>query len=514
MSLTVCCAIHNTDLTMFKKMLQSLLQHAPEMTQLIIIDNNSESKLYFSVLNHEIQHKEVLVLIQDKNIGFGRVHNLATLRATGEYIAYINDDVEFFETWSTPMIDILKDQPRIKQVGMKYDTCGGVDVYGNGYQLREGEDPDYIEASCMLMRTSDALEYGPFDDVYQFAYFEDTDLSLRIKRNGYGIALIRCNWKHYRAVTSEKCEDDIKGYHALNRYTFQKRWMSYLAAKKFGKCIVVRRTGSIGDVFLTLPVLKVLREQNPDAAIILATSTPQAVMHSSLIDLITNQPHAPIACDLFIDLDNTYEANYNKNIVDIYAEKAGVSVSKKRENFSASTTTVDKIKKLITLGEPYVALELSATWQVKQWAYNNYAELAERLTNKGYKVVLFGVCDYRPQKFIKCDKDFVNQLDITETGVLLSAMKCFIGHEGLSLHLAQASNVHSIGLYGCQLPEYTNDTSSTTLHPVISPAKCVGCRHRYCAGNMVLCPREGECMKMITVSTVFDKFCEVMEIIG
>lgn len=496
---------------MFKKMLQSLVKNAPEMTQLIIIDNNSESKLYTTILDFEVKNIEVLVLVQNENIGFGKAHNLATQRASGEYIAYINDDVKFYEVWTTPMLEILQHDSNVMQVGMKQDTCSKLDITASGRPALDSEEIDYIEASCMMMRTYDAKCYGPFNDEYEHAYYEDADLSMRIKRDGHKIAQVDVDWKHYRAKTSTNDVKDVKGFHAKNRYRFQKEWMSYLVAKKFGACIVVRRTGSIGDVFLTLPVIRELRKLYVEPTIILATSNPQAVVHSSLIDLITTAPFYPIPCDRFVDLDNAYERDFRGNIVQIYAEKADVAYPVLRENFSASTATIERIKKLIDVDDRYVALELSDTWKEKQWPYDNYKELARRISGKGFKVVLFGKCDYRKPKYIKADKDFVNQLDITETGVLLSAMKCFIGHEGLSLHLAQASNIPSIGLYGCTLPQYTNDMSSDTLHPVITKAECRGCRHRHCAGNSVLCPRNAECMGMITVDEVWEKFLEVMK---
>jgi ADP-heptose:LPS heptosyltransferase len=515
--LSVSVAVHNPDLKMYEAFLKSLIKHTPSMSQLLIYDNASRDNACHDLTKKLTEgHKfSVHYVRSDKNNGFGFAHNYNLLaRVTEPYFAVINDDIEFFEEWAEKMIEILRTRSNVMQVGMKRGVFDKIDVYAQALPSN-GDDPDYIEASCMMMRTRDAVGAGLFDtNTYKFAYFEDTDLSLRLKKAGGEIAQVDCNWIHHRAQTSEKIDIDLRGYHVKNEHEFKKRWMSYLLKKKFGECIGVRRTGAVGDVLLTLPVLKILREENPDCTIVLATQAPQLVVNSPYVDAVVTQSHAPLPCTRFINLDDTYEADFTVNIVDGYARAAGVTVREKRLQLSASPQVVEKVKKLLDpfAGKRIVAMDLSDTWKEKQWAYENYIELAKRLRScPDVKIALIGAGNYNKKEYIQADIDLVNQLNILETGVFLSGCSMYIGHEGLGAHMAQAADRVSVVLYGCTTPEFTNDVTSKTLHTVLSPALCGGCRHTYAAGNMVICPRNAECMKMITVDMVWEKVKQVCQ---
>lgn len=516
--LTVSIAVHNPNIDMFSKMLKSLKKYTPELSQLIVIDNNSDKpdKWIETVRYIFKEGPELTFIYNNKNVGFGEAHNEALTKATGKYFAVLNDDIEFFTVWSTPMIELLRTDALVGQVCPKGSVCNTIARNGQGVAV-DTDDPDYAEGSCFMMRTPIAKEYGLFDtDTYKFAYCEDTDLSLRLRKAGYKMRNVDIGFKHYRAVTSSKVKEDFMGFYVRNSYEFRRRWMSYILAKKFGPCIVIRRTGSYGDVFLTLPVAKALREKYKDCAIVLLTSCPDAVLYSSEYDMIIKEPYAPFPCDIFIGLDNAYEKDFRRNIVDCYAEVAGVEVDNRLGTISVSPKEFAKVEKFLKGMKEFVAVDVGNTWPEKQWHVEYYRELVKRLKADGQKVVLIGL---NPSytglgaMYIDADLDFVNTLTILETAVLIQKAKLFVGNEGLLLHLAQAAGIHSIGLYGCTLPEYVNEERVATLHPVISPAECVGCRHRYASGNSVKCPRGAKCMEMITFDQVWDKYIEIKEVI-
>lgn len=528
--LTVSIAIHNPDEQLFLRMLESLKKYTPELLQLIIIDNASE-KDYEEVIRDILKKdspdekrdtstslgmtvkglgitKEVKVdfLKMEKNIGFGRAHNLALKIATGKYFAVLNDDIEFYENWSTSMIKILQDNPDVAQVGPKKDVCNSLTEHGQGYWT-DIDEPEYCEGSCFIMPTALAKKYGLFDERYKFAYFEDTDLSLRLRKDKYKLRNIDIKWKHHRAVTTKKVEIDIKGLHIFNEWRFKHRWNAYLVAKRFGKAILIKREAALGDVFLITPIIQALKEKYPDSAIFVQTKAPQAIQANNDIDYFVPF-NAPFPCDEFIDLDYAYEKDFTCHIVDAYARVAGVKVQRKRGILYISPEDKEKVDKMIPedFGD-FICMDWSDTWMGKMWNKENYNILTQRIREQGMKVVSIGRGGSLGSSF-SIDLNFFNQLTPIQTGYMISKAKMFIGHEGLLGHFAQSVNTPAVLLYGCTKPKYVNEMTSI-LRPVITPAACGGCRHRYAAGTGIICARDGACMKMITVDMVYEGYEEL-----
>lgn len=496
-SITIC----NPDVSGLMRMLNSLKKYTPELSQLIIVDNGSEDVDMIKEIIKQYYLKFDYIR-NEKNLGFGETHNQALKIATGKYFAVLNDDIEFYQVWSTPMIEELQKDNMLVQVGMALDTCTMLTKEGMGY-CDISQEPDYIEGSCFIMPIEIARKYNLFDtESYKIIYFEDSDLSLRLKRDGYKIKTLMLDWKHWRTATTSKVKIDIRGYHVLNNYMFRKKWGSYLFKKRFGKIILVRRMISIGDVFLTTPIFAALREKYPEALLVLQTQCPQMVEFNPYIDVVLNQD-IPFPCDEFINLDFAYEKDFRKHIVDAYADVAGVIVKKKTGDLVLSKKDVDFATKVISdIPKPRVVLELSTTWLGKQWLLQSYQQVAINLKKLGYSIITIGSNnDLNIQRFM-CDLNLVNMLNIPQTAFVIGSANLFIGHVGLMSHVAQSVNIPSIVLYGCEKPEYSSNIESKTVYPVISPVVCYGCRNRYMSSITITCPRNHECMKEIKVEDV------------
>jgi hypothetical protein len=112
---------------------------------------------------------------------------------------------------------------------------GTVQVYG------DGEDPeqpwyrfqrtiDYGSAVCMMIRTTTFLGLGGFDEVYAPAYYEDTDLCMRLAQDGMEVVYEpRATVTHVRygsgtlALATELSE--------RNRKIFAERWSAQLSGR-------------------------------------------------------------------------------------------------------------------------------------------------------------------------------------------------------------------------------------------------------------------------------------------
>ena len=84
------------------------------------------------------------------------------------------------------------------------------------------------------------------------------------------------------------------------------------------KRILVRRTGAFGDVILATPIIRRLREENPDAEIDIDSQYPQ---------VFKNSPHRigikrAVAYDRVIDLDMSQERDRRADPIEAYMEVA------------------------------------------------------------------------------------------------------------------------------------------------------------------------------------------------
>jgi GT2 family glycosyltransferase len=515
--LTVSVAVCNPDLNILERFLQSLKNFTPEMTQLLIFDNGSESKEFVTIVNkyfatnltdHSVKCK---ITHNNKNIGFGQAHNRHLSTTKTKYFAVLQDDIEFFENWATPMISLLGENPKVAQVGPKSKVFNRI----HGEKMGEWEDtdePEYREGSCFIMSAGLAKKYRLFDEEYQYAFFEDMDLSLRLRKDGYVLKNADIQWEHHRGSTVTKMLTgpiDIPGYYINNEYLFKKRWHSYFMKKRFGKTIVLKREGTTEDVFFVTPVIEALKEKYPDSAIILMTLSPEAVQGCFDIDAYANFG-SPVPCDLFIDLDYSYEKDFTSHIVDSFGKVAGVKPKSRTGTLYTENQDIEYVNGLIKDYPEFIALDFEDSIPGKEWQRENYIELCKRIKNDGFNIITVGKTTKQHSSVIDADLTLVNVLSLQQTALVISKSKVFIGNEGLLARFAQTTQVPHIILYGCTLPEYVSDVSLPMFYPVVTPVACKGCRHRYAAGTLVACNRNFTCMPSITVDNVYTVFKEAV----
>lgn len=497
--LTVSVAVHNPDAKMFYRMLESLRKYTPELELLIIIDNASDdiNEVTRTITSAMQDIDKVFIVRNEKNAGFGEAHNQSLKLCKTEYFAVLNDDIEFFENWSTPMIAVLADE-QVGQVGIKGGQFNYANANGN-VGIIDTNEPEYIEASCMMMRTELAEQFGLFDEAYEFAYFEDHDLSLRLRKHGYLLKNVDVKWIHYRAKTSSKNPVDIEGYHVKNERTFKERWQGYLATKQFKPFIVVKRGGAYGDVFLLEPVIEAIR-QKYNCAVAIMSQCPEVIINSPNIDGHITYNY-PSKCNMLIDFDYSYELDFRRHIIDAYAASADVDVVKKTGTVYTSEQDMKRVAKILGDDSGFVTVDLSDTWGAKMWALHNYREVIAHLKAQGKRVYGIGKTE-RLLLNMGLDKNFINQFTIMETAELMKRSSLHLTHEGLTGHFAQALNIPHVIVYGCTSPEYVSDTSLETWRGVVSPVACQGCRHVHAAGCGIICRRDYECVKQIRVEEV------------
>ena len=147
----------------------------------------------------------VRVLRSGRNLGFAGGANLGLRAVTTPYAALLNDDAVAEPGWLDPLLRAMEADPRVGAVQAKVllaedgrvNSAGGVLLPGGWAADRGYGEPDdgrwdspgevaFASGSAVLYRMAAVREAGYFDDDY-FLYYEDVDLSLRMRRHGWRI---------------------------------------------------------------------------------------------------------------------------------------------------------------------------------------------------------------------------------------------------------------------------------------------------------------------------------------
>ena len=185
------------------KCLRSLvgLDYPADGLELILCDNGSQDGSAEYVREH---YPRFRVVALDRNHGFAEGNNLAAAEATGEWVGFVNNDVEVPRDWLRHMVAPLGARPDVACVASRILNAdgsaidfigGGVNFQGHGLQLDHDapSSPHDVERAvlfacggAMLVRRQLFLSLGGFDPAY-FAFFEDVDLGWRLNLLGHDV---------------------------------------------------------------------------------------------------------------------------------------------------------------------------------------------------------------------------------------------------------------------------------------------------------------------------------------
>lgn len=212
--------------------------------EVVLVDNGSvdSTPLLKSIEN--------IVYIHNKeNLGFVGGCNAGFDKAKGEYIIFLNNDAEITPDWLTSLYDTIDDNPTVGIVGSKIiypngvlQEAGGIIFkdadglnYGkfdqaDSYQYNYVRDVDYCSGASIIIKRSLMKKFGGFDKIYQPAYYEDTDLSFKVREEGLRVVYQPDSVIYHieGGTAGTSTSTGFKKYQAINKDKFLKRWASVL----------------------------------------------------------------------------------------------------------------------------------------------------------------------------------------------------------------------------------------------------------------------------------------------
>ncbi|MEA1923393.1 MAG: glycosyltransferase family 2 protein, partial [Pseudomonadota bacterium] len=212
--------VNLNNLNLLRNCLRSLYAQDYGAIEIVVVDNGSEEDVE-SMLAKEFP--EVRMVKLNKNHGFAGGNNRGIETAQGKYVALINNDAVAAPKWISSLIATAESDTNIGAAASIIidgnqpeilDSCGvGISLDGMSRQAMRGMPvPDLIQpkevllfSGCACLLKMESLEeVGLFDEDF-FAYCEDTDLGLRLRRAGWQIVVAPGAYvTHFYSMTGGK----------------------------------------------------------------------------------------------------------------------------------------------------------------------------------------------------------------------------------------------------------------------------------------------------------------------
>jgi O-antigen biosynthesis protein len=189
-----------------------------------------------------------------ENKGFIRNCNHAALNAWGQYLVFLNNDCFPQPGWLDSLVQTIELNTQIGIVGSKLinpdgslQEAGGI-IWrdATGWNYGRGQNPlspeynykkevDYCTGASFCIKKSLWEEVGGFNESFAPAYYEETDLSFRLREKGYktvyqpkSIAI------HLEGISNgTDIAQGLKKHQVINRMKFLQTWHEVLERDHF-----------------------------------------------------------------------------------------------------------------------------------------------------------------------------------------------------------------------------------------------------------------------------------------
>lgn len=230
--------------------LKSISDNPPKTSfEVIVLDDRSPDDSVQTLK----KIKNLCVIENPENLGFLRSCNNGVLHAKGDYLLFLNNDTQVMPGWLDELLATfvlfpccgLAGSKLIYPDGLLQEAGGIVWQDGSAWNYGNRQDPalpqfnyarevDYVSGAAIMVPASLFQELGGFDERYVPAYYEDTDLALRIRALRKSVIYQPLSVVvHFEGISSgTDTSSGIKAYQEVNREKFFQRWESTLSTHR------------------------------------------------------------------------------------------------------------------------------------------------------------------------------------------------------------------------------------------------------------------------------------------
>lgn len=183
------------------------LENSQTKYEIVAIDNDSSDDSVEQLKLLKAKHKQIQLLENDKNIGFGPANNLGVRKSKGEYILLLNSDTVVLNDAVIKLLEFAHNNPKAHFVGGKllnkdmspqasaapfYSlpvVFAAIFLKGDYWGLTRSSPTatrkvGWVSGACILAKKEYFEKLGGFDESV-FMYMEEVDLLYRAKKLGF-----------------------------------------------------------------------------------------------------------------------------------------------------------------------------------------------------------------------------------------------------------------------------------------------------------------------------------------
>lgn len=227
----------------------------PDISYEIIVADDASTDETAQIIE-SIPH--LRVIRNDSNLGFLRNCNNALKHVQGNYVLYLNNDVQVTSGWLSSLLCTFNTHPKVGAVGPRFvypsghlqeagaafrpdGTADMVGLNGDSTQARFSytRRVDYVSGACLMLPTSLAKQLNGFSEEFLPCYCEDSDLCLSVQQAGYYVYYNpAATIVHHLSKTTASIDNSFKmGCISKNLVTFQNKWQQRLGKSMTPKVI-------------------------------------------------------------------------------------------------------------------------------------------------------------------------------------------------------------------------------------------------------------------------------------
>ncbi|MBI1851924.1 MAG: glycosyltransferase family 2 protein [Planctomycetes bacterium] len=207
-------------------------QYPEARLEILVVDNGSRDGSCEFIRQ---RFPRVRLIPLAENVGYSPAANLGAQHATGEILAFLNNDTRVEPSWLAPLVDVLASgeadaaSPKLMSGdgGQVHFAGGGANFHGIAFQRGMGE-PDseiysqhrstlYACGAAEAIRRDVFFEAGGFDSDF-FAYYEDLDLGWRLWVLGKRVVFVPDSrvWHRHSATSRRIPVHKVRVLHLRN----------------------------------------------------------------------------------------------------------------------------------------------------------------------------------------------------------------------------------------------------------------------------------------------------------